>query len=234
MTILLVLIGAYLIGSLPPGFWIVKLITGRDIRKIESGRTGGTNAMRAAGPFAGLATALLDVLKGVGAGWLAQWILPGDYWVHVLAPVMAIIGHNASIFLIERNSKGQIQLRGGAGGATCLGGVISLWPMSGLIILPVAALIFVFVGYASVTTMSVGILALLMMVFRAWSGVSPWVYVLYGLMAEVVILWALRPNITRLIKGTERLVGLRAYLIKKANLKKAHQKYYFQRKLDKV
>ena len=54
---------AYLFGSIPFGLLIVKLKTGKDIRKVESGRTGGTNAMRAAGFWAGVATAALDILK---------------------------------------------------------------------------------------------------------------------------------------------------------------------------
>lgn len=60
-----VLILAYLIGSIPFGLIIVKLSTGKDIRSVESGRTGGTNAMRAAGVWAGVATAIFDTLKGV-------------------------------------------------------------------------------------------------------------------------------------------------------------------------
>ena len=58
---------AYLFGSIPFGLLIVKLKTGKDIREVESGRTGGTNAMRAAGFWAGFATAMLDILKGFGA-----------------------------------------------------------------------------------------------------------------------------------------------------------------------
>ena len=62
---------AYLLGSVPFGLLIVKLKTGKDVREVESGRTGGTNAMRAAGFWAGFITAMLDILKGAGAVWLA-------------------------------------------------------------------------------------------------------------------------------------------------------------------
>ena len=71
-----VLLLAYLIGSFPFGWLIVKLKTGKDIRVIESGRTGGTNAMRAAGFWAGLLTAIMDILKGAAAVWIAKAILP--------------------------------------------------------------------------------------------------------------------------------------------------------------
>jgi glycerol-3-phosphate acyltransferase PlsY len=118
---LFILLLGYLIGSIPFGLIIVKITTGKDIRSIESGRTGGTNAMRAAGFYAGAATAILDFAKGAVAVWLARSLLPADVpwraWIEVLAPIMAILGHNYSIFLTERNEQGKLRLRGGAGGA---------------------------------------------------------------------------------------------------------------------
>jgi glycerol-3-phosphate acyltransferase PlsY len=122
---------AYIFGSIPFGLLIVKLKTGKDIREIESGRTGGTNAMRAAGFWAGLATAVLDILKGAASVWAAQAIRPDVHWLHVAAPIAAILGHNYSIFLIERDENGKfVRLRGGAGGATAVGGALGLWPPS--------------------------------------------------------------------------------------------------------
>jgi len=110
-----IVILAYIFGSIPFGLLIVKLKTGKDIREVESGRTGGTNAMRAAGFWAGFATALLDILKGAVGVWVAQWLTPNSEWVHVLAPIAAILGHNYSIFLAERGENGKFRLRGGAG-----------------------------------------------------------------------------------------------------------------------
>jgi glycerol-3-phosphate acyltransferase PlsY len=72
---------AYLIGSIPSGLLVVKIATGKDVREIESGRTGGTNAMRAAGPLAGLFTALLDVFKGAGAVWVGQSLFSSPDWI---------------------------------------------------------------------------------------------------------------------------------------------------------
>jgi glycerol-3-phosphate acyltransferase PlsY len=206
-----VLILAYLVGSIPFGLIIVRLFTGKDIRSIESGRTGGTNAMRAAGVWAGLATAILDVLKGIGAVLISRVFVPGTHlWLDVLAPFFAIIGHNYSVFLIERTEEGWLRFRGGAGGATCLGGSIGLWPPIVLIILPLCGLIYYFGGYASITTMSVALLSTLVFAYRAWQGLSPWQYAVYGLLAFLALAWALRPNIKRLTEGTERVVGLRA------------------------
>ena len=204
--ILMVLLG-YLIGSIPIGLLIVKLRTGKDVRKIESGRTGGTNVMRAAGFGAGLITALLDILKAASTVWIARSFGVG-VWVEVLAPIAAIIGHNHSIFLIEHKD-GKIRLRGGAGGAASVGGALGLWAPSILIIFPVGLFIFFAVGYASVTTMSVALIAMVIFIIRAWLGFSPWIYVLYGLLAELLLVWALRPNIKRLMAGEERLHGWR-------------------------
>lgn len=206
-----VLLLAYVIGSIPTGLIIVKLFTGKDIRSIESGRTGGTNAMRAAGVWAGLATGILDTLKGFAAVFFSHKLIPGDHiWLEVLAPFLAIIGHNYSVFLIEHNGNGWFRLRGGAGGATCLGGSIGLWFPSVLIILPLSGLIYYFIGYASITTLSIALFSTLIFAIRAWLGLSPWQYALYGVLAFIALAWTLRPNIRRLLDGEERPVGLRA------------------------
>jgi glycerol-3-phosphate acyltransferase PlsY len=206
----LVVVG-YLIGSIPSGLIIVKLKTGKDIRQVESGRTGGTNAMRAAGFWAGLLTAFMDILKGVLAVWIAQWISPQSNWVHVLAPVGAILGHNYSIYLPEYDEKGRFKrLRGGAGGAPALGGAIGLWAPSVLIILPLGAIVFFTLGYASVTTLSIAFFAILVFGLRLLMGApgADWTDILYGVIAGVLLIWALRPNIKKLLNGTERVVGI--------------------------
>ena len=210
-----VLLLAYLIGSIPFGLIIVKLSTGKDIRKVESGRTGGTNAMRAAGLWAGLATALFDVLKGLGAVLISHILVAGSHaWVDVLAPFLSIIGHNYSAFLIERGEDGRLKFRGGAGGAPCLGGSIGLWLPSLFVIVPLGGLIYYFGGYASITTMSVALISTLVFAYRAWLGLSPWQYAIYGLLAFIALAWSLKPTINRLCAGNERVVGLRAKLQK--------------------
>lgn len=206
---------AYLIGSIPFGLVFVRLFSGKDIRKVESGRTGGTNAMRAAGLGAGLLTAIMDLLKGAAVVWLARMLFPLqanpiNAWIHVLAPVAAIVGHNYSIYLISRNDKGRLCLRGGAGGAPSTGGALGLWAPSIFIIIPIAAVFLFGIGYASLATLSVGLLATIIFAYRAWIGLSPWQYIFYGLMALFLLAYSLRPNIKRLIMGNERLVGWRA------------------------
>jgi glycerol-3-phosphate acyltransferase PlsY len=205
-----ILIVSYLIGSIPSGLLIVKFRTGKDIRQIESGRTGGTNAMRAAGLWAGLLTAILDILKAASCVWLTRFFFPTNHLLVSLTPCAAILGHNYSIFMIERSEGGKIRLRGGAGGAPSVGGAFGLWFPSIFITVPVGALILFVIGYASVTTLSVGIISIIIFAIRARMNLDPWEYILYGVIAELLVIWALRPNISRLLNGTERVVGLRA------------------------
>jgi glycerol-3-phosphate acyltransferase PlsY len=198
---------AYVFGSIPFGLLIVKLKTGKDIRNVESGRTGGTNALRAAGCSAGFLTALFDVLKGAAAVWVAERVAPGNDLIHVLAPVAAILGHNHSMFLPEFNQGGRVvRLRGGAGGAPAVGGALGLLPQSFLIIAPLAAVVFFAFGIASLTTLSAAFFALVIFTMRAAQGSMPWTDVLYPLSAQVLLVWALRPNLKRLFKGEERVV----------------------------
>ena len=203
-----ILLAAYIIGSIPFGLMIVRWRTGKDLREVESGRTGGTNAMRAAGFSTGLLTVILDVLKGAGVVWMARAIGAGA-WIVMLAPIAAVIGHNYSIFLIERR-EGRIHLGGGAGGATVVGGAFGLWPPSILIVFTLGFLVWFGIGYASMATMSVALFAFIVFLVRAIMGLSPWAYVLYGVLAEIlvqVVRWA---NIKRLREGSERLHGWRA------------------------
>lgn len=217
---------SYLIGSIPFGWLVVKISTGLDVRFIESGRTGGTNVMRAAGWAAGAITALLDFLKGAVTVYVARAIFPVASplfpWAEIAAPLAAILGHNYSIYLIETHqATGKMRLRGGAGGATCLGGATGLWFSALPIVLPLVALVYFVIGYASVTTMSIALISTLVFVGAAAAGLVPWVYVVYGLAALAMVVWALRPNIARLRAGNERIHGLRPMLKKRAEQRAA-------------
>jgi len=207
------LAGSYIIGAIPFGLIIVKVISGKDIRSVASGRTGGTNAMRAAGPIAGLLTSAMDIIKAASTVWLARAVT-GNAWIQTLAPIAAILGNNYSIFLIERGAAGHLHLRGGAGGAAAGGGTFGLWAPAGLILIPFAFMVWFGIGYASITTLSVGLVSIIILGVRAALGLAPWEYMLYGVMAEALLVWALRPNIKRLMEGTERRHGLPVLLQK--------------------
>lgn len=198
----------YILGSIPFGMLIVKARTGKDLREIESGRTGGTNTVRAAGFGAGLLTAILDILKGASSVWLAQTFSPDNQLLHVLAPVCAILGHNYSIFLMRRDADGKLRFHGGAGGAPALGGAIGLWGGIFPIVFTAGAIIWFTVGIASVTTLAVGVLVTVIFAFRAYLGYQSPIDVLYGILALFLLVWALRPNIKKLFDGKERVVSM--------------------------
>ena len=209
----------YILGSIPFGLLIVKLKTGKDIRKVESGRTGGTNAVRAAGFGAGLLTAILDILKGAAAVWIAQAISPGNHLIHVLAPLAAILGHNHSIFLAERDENGTLRLRGGAGGAAAVGGAMGLWLPMFPVVVAVGAVVWFTIGIASLATMTIPIIVIIVFAIRAALVLQDPVYIWYGVVAEILLVWALRPNIQKLLAGNERVIkySLNGWLRAKKN-----------------
>jgi len=175
-----ILILAYCVGSIPWGYILVKVFKGIDIREIESGRTGGTNAMRASGFSVGFITAMLDILKSASIVWIAKYLFPDSYWFHVMTALVTVISHNYSIYMIRRDQNGKITVGGGAGGTPALGSIVGLWWPSIFILVPAGYFIVIIIGYASLATLS------------------------------LPLIWALRPNIKRLMNGTERIVGIRA------------------------
>lgn len=207
MGVVAVILG-YILGSIPFGLLIVKIKTGKDLRTVESGRTGGTNAARAAGLGAGLLTAFTDIFKGAIAAWVAQWLVPTNDLIHILAPIGAILGHNYSIFLIERDENGKLKFRGGAGGAPALGGAMGLWLPMFPIAFGLGALIWFTIGIASLTTMAIGLVVIIIFAIQASLGHLPSIYIWYGVVAECLMIWALRPNIKKLMAGNERVIGL--------------------------
>jgi len=203
-----VVVIGYILGSIPFGMLIVKYKTGKDLREIESGRTGGTNTVRAAGFWAGLLTAILDILKGASSVWLAKTVSPDNHLLQVLAPVCAILGHNYSIFLLNRDADGKLRFHGGAGGAPALGGAMGLWLPMFPIVFGVGALIWFTIGIASVTTMGIAVIVTIIFGIRAYLGYQNPTDILYGILALFLLVWALRPNIKKLFQGKERVVSV--------------------------
>ena len=205
----LVIILSYIIGSIPFGFLVVKTFSGQDVRDVGSGRTGGTNAMRAAGVPAGILTAVLDTLKAAACVWMARLILPADTQVigMVLAGLLAIVGHNYSVFL---------GFKGGAGGAPTVGAALAIWPWSFVIAVPLCMVVLFGIGYASLATIAAGLIITILFAYRAYAQQAPAAFILYGVGALILLVWALRPNIRRLLRGEERLIGWRAKRLKQA------------------
>ncbi|MBP7999199.1 MAG: glycerol-3-phosphate acyltransferase [Chloroflexi bacterium] len=209
-TLIFILAGliGYVFGSIPFGFLFVRLVKRIDLRDVGSGRTGGTNSMRAAGPVVGALTGLSDVLKGASAIWIARLLfsrvlnvelLP---WAEMLCGIGTIMGHNWSIFL---------GFKGGAGTGPNIGWATAIWwPMFPIGVLTVVGII-VTVGMASIASLSMGAIIPLVFAIRyATEKDTTPAYLVGGLITLVIVSWALRPNIKRLLDGSERIVGPRA------------------------
>jgi acyl phosphate:glycerol-3-phosphate acyltransferase len=121
--------------------------------------------------------------------------------------------------MIERGPDGRVRLRGGAGGSTTGGGALGLWSPAALILVPLGLLIWYLIGYASITTLSIGLMVIVIFGVRAALGLGPWQYIIYGVVAEILLIWTLRPNIQRLIEGTERQHRLPAMLQQRRQVK---------------
>lgn len=184
----------YLMGSIPVGYLVAKFMKGVDVRQHGSGRTGGTNVWRAAGLWPAILTASGDFLKGMIAVWIARTIL-GNSVGEVLVGLAAVAGHNWSVFL---------GWRGGAGTATNLGVISMLSFPVALALSGAGVLVLVVSRYASLASLAVAILAPTIFLSLALLAQHPLPHAIYGLLAGATVVLALRPNIARLLAGTER------------------------------
>lgn len=207
----------YLLGAIPVGLLVCRAF-GVDIRSVGSGRTGATNAWRAAGLKAAIPTLLGDALKGAAAIWLVRWLflllfpeptimevsqaterLAAQQWAAALAGGFAIIGHNWSVF----NG-----FKGGAGGITSAATTMALHPLAGGIVWIVGAFLIWWSRMASVGTFAVGVSAFAVFLLLALNNTGPWAYVAYGVIALAAVLIALRPNREKVRTGEERIITL--------------------------
>jgi glycerol-3-phosphate acyltransferase PlsY len=191
---------AYLLGSIPFGYLIVKLTRGGDVRETGSGGTGATNVTRRAGKWAGLQTLLLDALKGAAAAFVARLILGDDsgvnWWV-AAASVAVVAGHVFPVWL---------KFRGGKGVATGLGVFVVLAPLAVLCALFVFVVIVWATRYVSLGSMA----AAAMLPLSVWllgNRIGPNELIVPLLTAASVggalIIFMHRANIGRLLSGTE-------------------------------
>jgi acyl phosphate:glycerol-3-phosphate acyltransferase len=196
----LVLIAAYLLGSIPFGYVIVRAKAGADVRESGSGGTGATNVSRRAGKLAGLLTLLLDAAKGATAVWLARALATPDWnvnWWVAGAAILAVFGHCFPIWL---------GFRGGKGVATGVGVFLSLMPLA----VACVALIFIFVvgatryvSLGSITAAAAFPLCvwLLSMFTNRVTSFAP--VMTTALACGALIIFMHRANIGRLMRGTE-------------------------------
>ena len=196
MQSLLLVIIAYLLGSIPFGYLIVRGKEGADVRTTGSGGTGATNVSRRAGKAAGVLTLVLDALKGAAAVLIAQ-TLSGNGWVVTAAGVAVIVGHIFPVWL---------GFRGGKGVATGAGVFLMLMPVALLCAGVIFVAIVLFTRYVSLGSMiaaaTIPLFVWLQTVFVApLTDLRP---LLTAAMAgALLIIFAHRGNIERLARGTE-------------------------------
>jgi len=191
---------AYLMGAFPTGYLIVRAFTGTDVRRVGSGRTGGTNVLRSAGPMPAVLTVLGDGLKG-GAAVLVARAIGGAPWALAIAGVAVILGHNYSVFL---------GWDGGAGTISNIGVALFINPAAGAAAIAVAIPVLALSRYASLASIVVAVALPVFFAAGAHWGGWPWAYCLYAGIVGLLSVFELRSNIVRLIQGTERKVGQRA------------------------
>lgn len=193
------LAASYLLGSLPFGLWLPLLVKGQDVRTAGSGNIGSTNVIRTAGKGIGAAVQILDVLKGVAAGWLCRRYLGLEDapLAAALGTLFAVIGHCYPVWL---------KFKGGKGVNAALGGTLTAaWPAA-LLSLSLFGAIFLKTRTVSLAAMAASCaLPLFAALLRLALGPTQAGYAaaLAIVPSSLLILWRHRENIARLRAGTE-------------------------------
>lgn len=197
--ILVIVLGAYLLGSFPTGYLIVKAVKGQDIREIGSGNTGATNVKRVLGKRGFFSVLLIDAIKGFLPVFAAEYIekkysiFVSWHILPVLASFAVIIGHSKSIFL---------KFSGGKSVATTAGVGLALdWrvALTCYIWFALTAYISKYISLASITTMFLMVLAM----YFINGNLS---YVTFCAITAIYVIYLHRENIKRLLSGTENKV----------------------------
>jgi acyl phosphate:glycerol-3-phosphate acyltransferase len=188
-------VAGYLSGSLPWGYWLVRIFRGEDIRTKGSGNVGATNVWRVYGARLGLPAAILDVAKGFVPAFAATVVV--GHGAGVLAGAAAMLGHARPIFLRFQ--------RGGKMVATAGGAFLGLAPLVGAAAAGVWILVFAITRYASVASIT----SAASLAFWAWLFGYPWPVIAFGGAAGLGVVFLHRANIARLWRGEETRLELR-------------------------
>ncbi|HHW99254.1 MAG TPA: glycerol-3-phosphate 1-O-acyltransferase PlsY [Firmicutes bacterium] len=191
---LLMVIVAYLLGSIPTAYIVGRWKAGLDITQHGSGNVGGTNALRVLGVGPAILVAVSDVSKALLPTLLATRLLGGNTWPTLAVALAAIVGHNYSVYL---------GFRGGKGIATTLGACVVLFPKQLLIMLVLAVLVVATTRYVSLGSILL-VVGLPVVLYRHQASM-PELY--FALVVALLGLWRHRQNIARLLKGTENRLG---------------------------
>ncbi len=210
-----IVVVAYLLGSIPTGYLLVRFVRKQDIRSLGSGNIGATNVLRSGAKGLGAATFLFDVLKGalavlVGARLAAAGFPPIPvHNAEALAALCAVLGHMYPVWL---------SLKGGKGVATAFGVFLVLAPLPALGCLAVfIAVMFLSRIVSLASILSSATFPLLGWIFADRVG-EPWLRtpLIFGIMSGVaaLILWKHGPNMRRLLDGTEYRFGAKKAAVK--------------------
>jgi acyl phosphate:glycerol-3-phosphate acyltransferase len=193
---LLLIVGAYLCGSIPVGVLVAKLTGGVDPRTVGSGRTGGTNALRALGRKRAAVVVAGDLLKGAVPVLVAREV-SGSAVVEVLCGLAAVAGAIWSVF---------VGFRSGRGVGTGVGTMLVIQPLAVLLALPVFVAVIVVTRYVSLGSLlgSAALVPAMLLIWAVASGTVPPSYLAYTAVGVCLIWIAHRDNIDRLLHGTER------------------------------
>jgi glycerol-3-phosphate acyltransferase PlsY len=196
----------YLIGSIPVGLIVGRLTRGIDVRDYGSGVTGATNVIRTSGVKAGVVVIIGDIAKGIVPVYLGLAIasvaeIDGTddrAWVAAAGGFAAVVGHIWPVFA---------DFRGGRAVATGFGAALAMNPLASAAMIPVAALVVGATRIMSVMSITMAPALAVLFIVLAALDVSPWAYAAYASGAAALIVWKHRPNIERLIAGTEPKIG---------------------------
>lgn len=194
---ILLLVCAYLLGSIPSAVWISKRFYGMDIREHGSKNAGATNVLRVLGRRAALPVFLIDAAKGFAAVKLyrlSPWTDDPDliFYFKLVLVIAVVLGHIFPIFA---------GFRGGKGVATMTGSVLAVYPPAVLLCLATFVVVLIITHYVSVSSMTAG--ALFPIYTRFVFGNTYVPLLVFGCMAAAMLIYTHRKNIGRLIKGTE-------------------------------
>ena len=198
-----IVVAAYLLGSIPIGYLLIRFFHHQDVRTIGSGNIGATNVLRSGGRGLGAATFLLDMLKGVAAVYLGAWLgvllapSAAQRNMMALAALCAVLGHIFPVWL---------DFRGGKGVATAFGVFLVAAPWAALASIAVFILIFALSRYVSLAS----IIGAASFLFFAWfmvSGPRPRFFIAVQVAVVLIIVVKHHQNIRRLLAGTESRFG---------------------------
>jgi acyl phosphate:glycerol-3-phosphate acyltransferase len=201
---------AYLLGSIPFGYLLVRVFRGEDIRLTGSGNIGATNVARSGAKGLGIATLALDAIKGAAAVWLAavlagsKYNLCGDFIEHPCAPALRLMSLAALCAVLGHVFPIWLRFKGGKGVATALGVFCVLFPKAILIALAIFILVVVITRYVSLGSI-LGAVAFPIAAYFLQN--ADWLSLILASGVSLIVILKHRQNIGRLLAGTESRFG---------------------------